>query len=111
MAHLAPNNKYTEWLVNVRAMKHGLGKSYRVQVFLGPMDDSDSSSWQDEFNSVGRVSVLGRLPDTQCAKCRADTAAGLMVRGTVPLTSALLRLLRSCSMAFQCRQFQNPRRS
>ncbi len=40
---------------------------------------------------MGRVSILGRAPETQCGKCRADTAEGLMVSGTVPLTSALLQ--------------------
>lgn len=92
LAHLAPNNTYTEWLVNVRAMKHGLGgQSFRVQIFLGPVDDTSPSSWPTSASSVGRVSILGRLPETECAKCRADTAAGLMVSGTVPLTMALLR--------------------
>lgn len=92
LAHLAPDNKYTEWLVNVRVMKHGLaGQSFRVQIFLGPIDDSSPTSWPTSASSVGRVSILGRLPETECAKCRADTAAGLMVSGTVPLTMALLR--------------------
>ena len=62
-----------------------------MQVFLGPIDETSPSSWDTEWNSVGRVSVLGRSPETQCAKCQADTAEGLMVSGTVPLTSALLQ--------------------
>ncbi len=90
LAHLAPNNKYTEWLVNVRAEKHGLGESFRVLVFLGDINP-DPATWDLEFNCVGRVSVLGREADTQCAKCRRDHAGGLVVSGTVPLTSALLR--------------------
>jgi len=89
--HLAPNNKYTEWIVNIRAMKHGIGQSFRVQVFLGDIDESNPDGWDDEWNCVGRVSVLGRAPETQCGKCRADNAEGLMVSGTVPLTSALLQ--------------------
>lgn len=92
LVYLAPNNTYTEWLVNVRAMKHSLGgQSFRVQIFLGPVDDTSPSSWPTSPSSVGRVSILGRLPETECAKCRADTAAGLMVSGTVSLTMALLR--------------------
>lgn len=91
LKHLAPNNKYTEWVVNIRAQKHGLGQAFRIQVFLGDIDESDPDSWDTEFNAVGRVSVLGRSRETRCAKCRVDTASELMVSGTVPLTSALLQ--------------------
>ncbi|AEO70659.1 uncharacterized protein THITE_2056637 [Thermothielavioides terrestris NRRL 8126] len=92
LRHLAPNNAYTEWVVNVRAEKHGLGASFRVLVFLGAFDEADPSGWDTEFNCVGRVSVLGRDGQTtQCARCRSDAAGGLMVSGTVPLTSALLQ--------------------
>ncbi|KAK3335847.1 tyrosinase precursor [Cercophora scortea] len=90
LAHLAPGNKYTEWIVNVRAEKHGLGQSFRLLVFLGAFNP-DPESWDLEFNCVGRVSVLGRNHETKCSKCRVDTANGLMVSGTVPLTSALLQ--------------------
>ncbi|KAK4239408.1 hypothetical protein C8A03DRAFT_42953 [Achaetomium macrosporum] len=92
LKHLAPNNSYTEWVVNARAQKHGLGGPFRLLVFLGAFDERDPGSWDTEFNCVGRVSVLGRnAATTQCSKCRADAADELMVSGTVPLTSALLQ--------------------
>ncbi|KAK4116618.1 Monophenol monooxygenase [Canariomyces notabilis] len=92
LKHLAPSNKYHDWIVNVRAQKHGLNQSFRVLVFLGPFNESDPSTWDTEFNCVGRVSVLARsATETQCAKCRVDAAEELMVSGTVPLTSALLQ--------------------
>lgn len=95
LQHLAPNNKYPEWVVNIRAQKHGLHGAFRVIVFLGPIDESDPDSWQTEFNTVGRVSVLGRSTQgpttTKCAKCITDAADELMISGTVPLTSALLQ--------------------
>jgi len=72
-------------------MKHGLGQSFRIQIFLGPADDFSPASWPTDTSSVGRVSILGRLPETECAKCRVDTATGLMVSGTVSLTTAPLR--------------------
>ncbi|KAK3938775.1 hypothetical protein QBC46DRAFT_389579 [Diplogelasinospora grovesii] len=90
LAHLAPDNKYTEWIFNVRAQKHGLGQSFRVLVFLGDINP-DPDSWDLEYNCVGRVSVLGRSPDTQCGKCQTDMESQLMISGTVPLTSALLQ--------------------
>ncbi len=74
----------------MRALKHGLGPSFRVLVFLGEFN-ADPSSWDLEHNCVGRVSVLGRSTGTQCAKCQDDRVAGLDVSGTVPLTSALLQ--------------------
>ncbi|KAJ4297390.1 hypothetical protein N0V88_004310 [Collariella sp. IMI 366227] len=92
LKHLAPNNTYTEWVLNVRAQKHGLGASFRVLAFLGPFEEADPTTWDTEFNCVGRVSVLGRDPSTtQCSKCQVDAAGELMVSGTVPLTSALLQ--------------------
>ncbi|KXX72895.1 Tyrosinase [Madurella mycetomatis] len=92
LKHLAPSNRYTDWIVNVRAQKHGLGQPFRVIVFLGPFDESDPAGWDMEFNCVGRVSVLARGGETtQCAKCHVDAADELMVSGTVPLTSALLQ--------------------
>ncbi|KAH8880045.1 tyrosinase-domain-containing protein [Thozetella sp. PMI_491] len=90
LAHLAPNNKYSEWIVNVRALKHGLGQSFRILVFLGDFSP-DSSTWNSEPNCVGRVSILGRSPATACGKCQHDRNTNLVVSGTVPLTSALLQ--------------------
>ncbi|KAK4184159.1 hypothetical protein QBC35DRAFT_455562 [Podospora australis] len=54
--------------------KHGLGQASRVMVFLGDIDEGKPESWGTEFNTVGRVSMLGRELRTKCAKCRTDTA-------------------------------------
>ncbi|CCC07895.1 unnamed protein product [Sordaria macrospora k-hell] len=90
LKYLAPDGKYTDWIVNVRAQKHALGQSFRIIVFLGEFNP-DPETWDQEFNCVGRVSVLGRSAETQCGKCRKDNTNGLVVSGTVPLTSALLQ--------------------
>jgi tyrosinase len=90
LKHLAPNGEYTEWIVNVRAVKHVLGQTYRVLVFLGSINP-DPRAWDLEYNCVGRVTVLGRSTTTGCAKCRDDAAQRLCVTGSVPLTSALLQ--------------------
>ena len=74
----------------MRALKHALGQTYRVLVFLGSINP-DPSVWDLEYNCVGRVAVLGRAYDTQCSKCQDDRASNLQVTGTVPLTSALLQ--------------------
>jgi tyrosinase len=90
LSHLAPNGKYTEWITNIRAQKHGLGQSFRVLIFLRDFV-SDPNAWDLEYNTVGRVTVLGRSPGTQCDKCQDDMTEEIIVSGTVPLTSALLQ--------------------
>ncbi|KAF2815808.1 tyrosinase-domain-containing protein [Mytilinidion resinicola] len=89
-AHIAPDNTYTEWITNLRALKHGLSQTFRVFIFLGDFNP-DPKTWPLEENLVGRFTVLGRAPDTGCAKCKTDQEDELVVTGTVPLTTALLR--------------------
>lgn len=88
-AHLALDNTYTEWITNMRAVKHGLSQTFRVLVFLGEFSP-DPKTWPLEPNLVGRFTVLGRAPNTECAKCKTDQENELVVTGTVPLTTALL---------------------
>jgi tyrosinase len=38
---LAPNNKYLEWLVDIKAEKHALDGGVQVHVFLGPVQEDD----------------------------------------------------------------------
>ena len=92
LARLAPNNHYTEWIVNARAIKHGLGTTFRIIIFLGDFS-SDPANWAGnaEYNTVGRVTVFGRDSDTNCEKCRTHQAHSVMTTGTVPLTSALIQ--------------------
>lgn len=87
---LVESNKYTEYVANLRAVKHGLNQTFTVYIFLGDFN-SDPSTWPFEYNTVGRFTVLGRAADTPCAKCTDDAANGLVITGTVPLTSALLQ--------------------
>jgi tyrosinase len=74
----------------LRAVKHGLNQTFTVYVFLGDFN-SDPHAWPFEYNTVGRFTVLGRAADTPCGKCADDAADGLVITGTVPLTSALLQ--------------------
>lgn len=89
-AHIVQDNSYTEWITNLRALKHGLSQTFRVLVFLGDFNPNPAT-WPLEANLVGRFTVLGRAPDTACAKCKADQEDELVVTGTVPLTMALLK--------------------
>lgn len=94
--HLVPNRTYTEYITNLRALKHGLQQTFRVYVFLGDFNP-DPTTWPTEHNVVGRFTVLGRAGSTPCSKCQSDTADDLIVTGTVPLTSALLQDIVSSS--------------
>jgi tyrosinase len=38
---LAPDNKYLEWITNLKAKKHTLGASFNVHVFLGPITEEN----------------------------------------------------------------------
>lgn len=92
LTHLAPDNTYTDWIVNIRAQKHGLSQTFRVIVFLRDFSP-EPADWagNTEFNTVGRVTILGRSADTPCGRCREDHEDELVVAGAVPLTSALLQ--------------------
>jgi tyrosinase len=68
---IEPDNTYTDWTVNIRAIKHVLGRPYTVIVFDGDFNP-DPSTWMAEYNKVDIVAVLGQDVDTACAKCRED---------------------------------------
>ena len=87
----APDNKYLEWIVNIKAAKHALNGRYAVHVFLGPADEeSDTSLWSVVPTHVGTFNPLGQPQDTACEKCQAGQAANLEVTGQIPLTVALV---------------------
>ncbi|MBE3049605.1 hypothetical protein IMZ48_45350 [Candidatus Bathyarchaeota archaeon] len=100
LAHLVPDNEYTDWIVNVRTQKHGLSQTFRIVIFLGDFSPNPADwAGNTEFNTVGRVTVLGRSADTPCGKCQEDRENDLIVAGAVPLTSALLQDIASGELA------------
>ncbi|TAQ88827.1 hypothetical protein B7494_g2828 [Chlorociboria aeruginascens] len=83
--------KYNEYIVNILAPKHILSQTYRVHIFLGPFDPS-TPTWHTQDALVGTFVALGKNPHTTgCGKCKSDAEANVMVTGTIPLTSALLK--------------------
>ena len=86
---LAPDGKYLEWITNLRALKHGLGGSFSVHIFLGDFERDNPSSWPFDPNHVGTFTVLGDSADTGCEKCQRDQHSNLQVTGQIPLTIAL----------------------
>lgn len=86
---LAPNNKYLEWLVNIKAEKHALDGAVQVHVFLGPVQEENVALWPFSPNHVGTFVTLGQGQETACAKCQEAQAANTQVTGQIPLTLAL----------------------
>lgn len=98
LKHLAPEGKYLEWIVNVRAVKHGLGQTFSVFVFDCEVSD-DPLSWGSDYNTVGRVVFMGREQSTDCEACQDQRERQLVTTGTVVLTSALLQDIQAGRLA------------
>ena len=88
--HLVQGNKYTEWVANVRAIKHALEQTYRVMIFLGDFNPNPHT-WTFERNLIGTMTALDRTPTTKCSKCQADHIRNVVITGQVSLTQALLQ--------------------
>ncbi|KAI0974399.1 Di-copper centre-containing protein [Xylaria arbuscula] len=75
---------YREWIANIRVKKHALNNSFLIYLFLGDVPE-DTSSWQNLDNLVGSLGVFadhGQMMTAERGK----------VTGTIPLTSALMRM-------------------
>ena len=87
---LAPDNKYLEWLTNIRAQKHALNGKYTVHVFLGEPQEENTALWPSAPTHVGTFAPLGQPPETGCGKCLADQRDQTEITSQIPLTVALL---------------------
>ena len=87
---LAPDNKYLEWLVNLKAERHALNGAFIVHVFLGPAQEEQAYLWPVSPNQVGTFAVLGQPQDISCVKCLQDQHDHMQVTGQIPLTLALV---------------------
>ncbi|KAI1428347.1 hypothetical protein F5Y12DRAFT_782760 [Xylaria sp. FL1777] len=75
---------YREWIANIQVKKHALNCSFLIYLFLGDVPD-DTSSWQSLDNLVGSLGVFANHG-------RSMRAEHGKVTGTIPLTSALVRM-------------------
>ncbi|KAF2197120.1 Di-copper centre-containing protein [Delitschia confertaspora ATCC 74209] len=87
---LAPENKYLEWLVNIKAERHTLDGDYAVHIFLGPVEEEDPFLWPTSPYHVGIFAPLGQAHSTGCSKCQQDQADHTQVTDQIPLTIALV---------------------
>lgn len=88
---LAPDNKYLEWLTNIKAEKHSMDGDYTVHIFLGPADDETNVAlWPAAPTHVGTFSPFGQPRGTSCSKCQEEQEAQTLITGQIPLTLALV---------------------
>ncbi|KAK1596707.1 uncharacterized protein LY79DRAFT_667261 [Colletotrichum navitas] len=84
-----PDNKYLEWLVDIKAEKAELGGNYVVHVFLGDPDDETPLLYVTNHSHVGAFATFGQNEGTACRNCQEGRAAGQKITGQIPLTIAL----------------------
>ncbi|KAI1335061.1 Di-copper centre-containing protein [Xylariaceae sp. FL0016] len=87
---LVHDNRYLEWLFNIRVEKAELGGNYTVHVFLGDPDDSAPLLYVANPSHVGAFATFGQDEDSACGNCQRGRAAGLRITGQIPLTMALV---------------------
>ena len=87
---LAPENKYLEWITNIKVEKHTLDGGYSVHIFLGDPDETNVALWPASPSHVGTFAPLGQASTTGCGKCQEDQRDHIQVTGQIPLTIALV---------------------
>lgn len=87
---LHDNNKYLEWLIDVKAEKHSLRGKYSVHFFLGDVQEDNAYLWPASPYYVGSFAPMGQDSETGCAKCKQEQSERLQVTGQIPLTLALM---------------------
>ncbi|KXH27737.1 hypothetical protein CSIM01_11574 [Colletotrichum simmondsii] len=88
---LAANDKYLEWLVNIRADKAELHGNYIVNVFLGdPSEDIPPLLYVKDHTHVGSFATFGQDEETPCANCKKGQEENQRITGQIPLTIALV---------------------
>lgn len=90
LKNLVINNKYLEWLVDIKAEKHANNGDFVVHVFLGHPQDENPALYIFNQNHVAAFSTLGQDSETGCEKCKVDQVERIEVTGQIPLTLALV---------------------
>lgn len=87
---VGPENKYLEWLVNIKAEKSELNGNYLVHVFLGDVDDSTPLLYPMQHSHVSVFATFGQNSETACRRCQEGRASGQQISGQIPITLALV---------------------
>ena len=89
---LKPDNKYYEYLANIKVNQFALDSSFFVHVFLGNFS-VDPFYWSFDPNLVGSYCVLATTPG------KGDSAREVIVTGVIPLTTAILNAIKLSQLA------------
>ena len=90
LKNLVIDNKYLEWLVDIKAEKHANDGNVVVHVFLADPQDEKPALYIFNHDHVAAFSTLGQGRETGCEKCKVDQAERIEVTGQIPLTLALV---------------------
>ena len=90
LKNLVIDNKYLEWLVDIKAEKHANDGDFVVHVFLADPQDEKPALYIFNHDHVAAFSTLGQGRETGCEKCKVDQAERIEVTGQIPLTLALV---------------------
>jgi tyrosinase len=82
-ASVFEDGHYTEWVANVRVNVEALDGLFGVHFFLGE-PPKDTETWDTASNQIGSVGIFAM---------NRNTGSKSMISGTLPLTTALLRLV------------------
>ena len=80
-------DKYFEYIANIRVKKNAIDSSFFIHIFLGDFNP-DPFSWTFEPNLVGSHCVFSRKGEL--CNCADDDALDAEVAGAIPLTTTLL---------------------
>ena len=85
---LIVDNEYREWTANVRAEKQALNGPFSATLFFGEVPN-DCRSWRTDPGAIGSMSIFA-APGTHGRKM---LPSGKHTTGTIPMTSALARMV------------------
>ncbi|KAI3547653.1 hypothetical protein CSPX01_03656 [Colletotrichum filicis] len=91
LSNLAADNKYLEWLVNIKADKHELDGNYIVNIFIGdPSASAHPLLYMKDHAHVGSFATFGRDEHSSCENCKKGRDEDQRITGQIPLTIALV---------------------
>lgn len=91
LSNLAVDNKYLEWLVNIKADKHELDGNYIVNIFIGdPSASTPPLLYMKDHAHVGSFATFGRDEQSSCENCKKGRDEDRRITGQIPLTIALV---------------------
>ncbi|KIJ34106.1 hypothetical protein M422DRAFT_263906 [Sphaerobolus stellatus SS14] len=88
-----------QWAAIVEVQKYGLAKGFLIHVFLDQIPEN-VSSWSTHPDLVGTHCIFApNIALTGCARCHSANALGLIVHGSLPLSSTISKLMDSGALS------------